>query len=90
MGEGPAEEEREDALVTETLEYLARSLVAHPDRVEVEVVPGEGRTIFRLIVDPEDLGRIIGKGGRMARALRQVTRAAATKAGIHAYLEIAG
>lgn len=90
MGEAPADEEaRDEEVVAQTLEFLARSLVGNPDQVSVEVIPGE-RTVFRLHVDPSDLGRVIGRGGRMARALRQVTRAAATKAGIHAFVEIAG
>ena len=90
MGEAPADEEaRDEEVVARTLEFLARSLVGLPDQVSVEVIPGE-RTVFRLHVDPDDLGRVIGRGGRMARALRQVTRAAATKTGIHAFIEIAG
>lgn len=91
MGEAPGdEEERDRQVVARTLEFLARSLVANPDQVSVEIVPGDDRTVFRLHVDPADLGRVIGRGGRMARAIRQVTRAAATKTAVHAFIEIAG
>jgi predicted RNA-binding protein YlqC (UPF0109 family) len=45
-------------------------------------------TVFRLHVNPEDMGRVIGRHGRTARAIRQVTRAAAAKAGVSAYIEI--
>lgn len=71
-----------------TLEYLARSLVEHPDDVEVSAVEGEQATVFRLRVNPEDMGRVIGRHGRTARALRQIARAAATKAGVNAIVEI--
>lgn len=86
MGEEAASDE---ALVTGTLEYLARSIVSHPEGVSVEVIPGSDTTVLRLHVDPEDLGRVIGKGGRVVRAIRQITRAAAIRADIRVYVEIA-
>jgi len=90
MGEEAAQD-GDEALVAGTLEYLARAIVSKPDAVSVEVEPRDGDTLtFRLHVDPDDLGRVIGKGGRVARAIRQITRAAATRAGVHAYVEIAG
>jgi uncharacterized protein len=77
------------SLVTATLTYLAKALVEHPDDVEVTTAPGEGTTtVFRLQVNPEDMGRVIGRHGRIARAIRQVTRAAAAKSGVSAYIEI--
>lgn len=83
------EEEGDRGLVEATLSYLARSIVEHPEDVEVTLVAGEGHpTVFRLRVNPEDMGRIIGRGGRTARAIRQVTRAAAAKAGVSALIEI--
>lgn len=87
MAEAPVGEDRD--VVSATLAYLARSLVAHPDDVRVEQVEGERGPIYRLHVNPEDLGRVIGRGGRLARAIRQVTRAAAARAGTHAFVEIA-
>ncbi len=89
MGEEAAQD-GDEALVAGTLEYLARAIVSNPDAVSVEVVPGPERTTLRLHVDPDDLGRVIGKGGRVARAIRQVTRAAATRADVHVFVEITG
>ena len=90
MAEVPAGEEvGGQGLVEATLTYLAKALVEHPDDVEVSTSAGDGAlTVFRLHVNPEDMGRVIGRHGRTARAIRQVTRAAAAKAGVSAYIEI--
>ena len=72
----------------EVLEYIARSLVDDPDAVEVTKVEGEGSLILRLTVAAEDMGKVIGRGGRTARAIRDVMRAAGTKAGISTVVEI--
>ena len=62
------------------LTYLARSLVEDPDAVEVtEVEEVEGELVLELEVAEDDLGRVIGKGGRVANALRAVMKAAATR-----------
>lgn len=74
--------------VTATLAYVARSLVEHPDDVRIEVVEGDASLTLRLQVNPEDMGRVIGKAGHTARAIRQVVRAAASKAGLHTTVEI--
>ncbi|WP_246496240.1 KH domain-containing protein [Miltoncostaea marina] len=67
---------------------LARGLVDHPERVEVtEEADGDGRVIS-LYVAEEDLGQVIGRGGRIARALRVILRAACTARGERATLEI--
>jgi len=64
----------------ELLSFLARSLVAKPDEVEVtEIEEDEGEVVLELEVAEEDLGRIIGRGGRIANALRTVIKAAATR-----------
>jgi predicted RNA-binding protein YlqC (UPF0109 family) len=76
-------------VVAGTLTYLARSLVDHVDDVRIERVEGDRGTVYRLHVNPEDMGRVIGRSGRMARAIRQVTRAAAARAGVHILVEIA-
>jgi len=74
--------------VREVLEYLARNLVSDPDAVNVTEMT-EGQTVsLRLTVAPEDMGKIIGKGGRTVRAIRDVVRAAATRAGVNATVEI--
>jgi uncharacterized protein len=66
--------------VRELLEFLARSLVADPDAVEVtEVEEIDGEIVLELEVAEDDLGRVIGRGGRVANALRSVLKAAATR-----------
>jgi predicted RNA-binding protein YlqC (UPF0109 family) len=74
----------------EILEYIARNLVDDPDAVVVTKVEGEGSLILRLVVAPEDMGKVIGRGGRTARAIRDVMRAAGTKAGLAMVVEIVG
>ena len=62
------------------LEFLARSLVADPDSVQVsEVEEIDGEVVLELEVAEDDLGRVIGRGGRVANALRSVMKAAATR-----------
>ena len=63
----------------ELLTYIARSLVDHPDSVTVTEHTDEGETVLELRVAPEDMGRVIGKQGRIAKAIRVVMRAAATR-----------
>ncbi len=64
----------------ELLEFLARSLVEDPDAVEVtEVEAIDGEVVLELDVADDDLGRVIGRGGRVANALRSVMKAAATR-----------
>jgi len=70
------------------LEYLARSLVDNPDDVQVELIEGERSVILQLRVNPEDIGKVIGKQGRIAQALRTLVKAAAMKQGKNAIVEI--
>ena len=74
----------------EVLEYIARNIVDDPDAVQVTQVDGEASTVLRLAVSSEDMGKVIGRGGRTARAIRDVMRAAGTKAGISLVVEIVG
>lgn len=67
---------------------LARGLVSHPEQVRVEASDDDGATSLSLYVAEEDLGQVIGRGGRVARALRLVLRAAASARGERAALEI--
>ncbi|TMK87268.1 MAG: KH domain-containing protein [Actinobacteria bacterium] len=76
--------------VKEVLEYVARSLVDDPDSVSVTETEGEGSVILRLSVAPDDVGKVIGRQGRTVRAIRDVVRAAGTKAGVTAVVEIVG
>jgi len=70
------------------LEYLAKALVDNPDDVRVEVIEGERSVILQLRVHPDDVGKVIGKQGRIAQALRTLVKAAATKQGKNAIVEI--
>lgn len=72
----------------ELLEYIARSLVDKPEDVNVEVVEGDRSVILQLKVAPEDVGKVIGKQGRIAQALRTLIRASAVKQGKRAIVEI--
>ena len=72
----------------ELVEYLARRLVESPDAVSVDEVEEDGALVIQLRVATEDLGRVIGRGGRIARALRQVVRAAAGRQRKRVVLEI--
>ena len=63
----------------ELVEILAKALVEHPDKVNVTMIEKEKSYLIELRVAPEDMGKVIGKQGRIARALRTVVKAAATK-----------
>ena len=72
----------------EFLEYVARSLVDKPDAVWVEVDEEDDETVLTLGVDQEDMGRVIGRDGRIAHAIRSLLRVMAAKDGRHVELEI--
>ena len=72
----------------ELIEYIATSLVSKPEDVRVVESAEGGRTLFRLQVAPEDKGKVIGRQGRVAQAMRVVLRVAAVKEGSQAVLEI--
>ena len=62
------------------VEYIVRNMVDHPDAVVVEAQPGRGRSqTIEISLDPEDVGRVIGKGGRNIEAIRAVVKAASIK-----------
>ena len=72
----------------ELIEYVAKALAHNPDAVKVTEVEQEGTFIIQLGVDPEDKGRIIGKQGRVAEAMRVILRVAAVKHGARVTLQI--
>jgi len=72
----------------ELMEYIAKALVDDPDEVRVAEVAGERVTVIELRVAQTDLGKVIGKQGRTARALRTILNANATKMKKRAVLEI--
>lgn len=70
------------------IEYLVKALVDEPDQVDINEIPGEDATTYEVRVAPEDLGKVIGKQGRIANALRTVAKAAAMKDKKKVYVEI--
>ena len=77
--------------VKELVEYMAKSLVDHPDAVRVtEQGTGTRSVILMLYVAPSDMGRVIGKNGRVANALRNLLHVAASRSGNRVTLEIEG
>ncbi len=72
----------------ELIEYIAKTLASKPEDVKVTQTEEEGRIILRLEVAPEDKGKIIGRQGRVAQAMRVLLRVAAVKNGTRALLEI--
>ena len=74
--------------MTELLEELARRLVDEPDAVRVESVEEDGELVLRLHVAPDDVGKVIGRQGRIVRALRTVVRASAGRGDRRVQLEI--
>ena len=74
--------------MAELVKYIACCLVDHPDLVEVREVPGDQALILELRVAPEDMGKVIGKLGRIAKAIRAVVKAASLKTGQNVLVEI--
>ncbi len=72
----------------ELIEFLAKSLASNPDAVVVTETFEDGQVILRLEVAPEDKGKVIGRQGRVAQAMRLLLRVAAVKDGTRAMLEI--
>ena len=72
----------------ELVEYIARSLVDRPDDVEVAMIEGEKSTILELKVAEDDIGKVIGKHGRIAKAVRTILSASSSKSGKRFVLEI--
>ncbi len=70
------------------VEYIAKSLVDDPDGVDVNMIEGEKSTIIELRVSQDDIGKVIGKHGRIAKAVRTILSAAATRTGKRVALEI--
>ncbi len=69
----------DDRSITELLEFLVKALVEEPDEVEVEELEEDGDLVYEISVAEGDLGRVIGKGGRVANAIRTIAKAAAVR-----------
>lgn len=72
----------------ELVAYMARELVDFPEQVEVREIEGEKTTVIELKVAKDDIGKVIGRQGKTARAMRSILSATATKQGKRAMLEI--
>ena len=70
------------------VEYVARALVDKPTAVKVEEVQDGNTTVYELEVDEEDIGKVIGRQGRVVRGLRALVKAAATRKGIRVDLDV--
>ncbi len=75
-------------MLKELLEYLAKALVDDPEAVHVECVETETTVVLELTVAKDDVGKVIGKQGRIARALRTIVKASAVRDGKRAIVEI--
>ena len=75
-------------MLKDLVEYIAKSLVDNPDAVQVKEIEGEQTSVIELKVAKEDLGKVIGKQGRTARAIRTILSAASTKVKKRAVVEI--
>lgn len=72
----------------ELIEQIAKALVDHPEEVKVEEIEGEKTSVLELFVAKDDLGKVIGKQGRTAKAIRTILTAASTKLKKRCVLEI--
>jgi len=75
-------------MLKELVEFMARALVDNPEKVRVSEIEGEQTSVIELRVSKDDLGKVIGKQGRTARAMRTILSAASTKIRKRAVLEI--
>ncbi len=71
-----------------TLEFIVSYLVDHPDEIQIEEEESGRTIIYDLIVHPEDVGKVIGRGGRIARAIRTVVKVAAAREDRNSLVEI--
>jgi hypothetical protein len=74
--------------VKDLVEFVAKQIVDEPDAVRVSERTDDRGLLVSLTVAPDDMGKVIGKGGRTARAIRSVVRAAGTRQDVHASVEI--
>ena len=88
QADGRAEGRGEIVQIKELIEFIAKALVDAPDSVEVREIEGEQSSVMELRVAKEDLGKVIGKQGRNARAMRMILGAASAKLNKRAVLDI--
>jgi len=72
----------------ELLTYIAQNLVEHPEQVSVNQIDGDSETVLELRVAPEDMGKVIGRQGRIAKEIRALMRSVAQRQGTRVSVEI--
>lgn len=72
----------------ELLTYIAQNLVDHPEQVSVAEIENDGETVLELHVAPDDMGKVIGRQGRIAKEIRTLVRAVAQQSGKRVFVEI--
>ena len=72
----------------ELVEMLTRNLVDQPDNVDVREIEGQSALTYEIVVAQDDIGKVIGKQGRIINALRTIVKAAATKSGKRVFVEV--
>jgi predicted RNA-binding protein YlqC (UPF0109 family) len=88
IGDTDDDEAASAGISRDVLDYVARAIVDEPDAVEIEVEERRSGVELRLHVAPDDMGKIIGRRGRVAQAIRTVVRAAGAKEGVDASVDI--
>jgi hypothetical protein len=76
--------------VADLVEYLVVSLVDKPEAIAIDLIDGEASTLVEVHVDPEDIGKVIGRHGRVIKSIRTLARACAARDGITADVEVIG
>lgn len=76
--------------VADLVEYLVASLVDNPDAIAIDVTDGEGTSLIEVHVDPNDVGKVIGRRGRVIKAIRTLARACAARDELVADVEVVG
>ena len=76
--------------VADLVEYLIAALVDNPDAIAIDVTDGEGTSLIEVHVDPEDVGKVIGRHGRVIKAVRTLARACAARDDLVADVEVIG
>lgn len=99
-GEGAAAPDVEEELleeeslpsdnVADLVEYLVASVVDDPDAIAIDVTDGEGTTLIEVHVDPSDVGKVIGRHGRLIKSIRALARACAARDSLVADVEVLG
>lgn len=76
--------------VADLVEYLVAALVDNPDAIAIDVTDGEATSLIEVHVDPEDVGKVIGRHGRVIKAVRTLARACAARDDLVADVEVIG